>query len=178
MKWTRLNMSKENLVIFKADPRFSSEICHYFQTDRKHQSKQWKHLSSPPPKEAKTGMSVGKVMASIFRDAEKVLLVGGKGHTITGACLWKGGALPPGPYTVAMAAIQKRGFHLVEDPPYSPDLAPSDYYLFLKMKKELGGHHFTRDGDVMNAVDHFLRDQNGIFYPEEIHLLHDRWTVC
>ena len=28
--------------------------------------------------------------------------------------------------TVAMTAIQKCGFHLVEDPPYSPDLAPSD----------------------------------------------------
>ena len=29
------------------------------------------------------------------------------------------------------------------------------------MKKELGGHHFARDDDVMNAVDHLLRDQNG-----------------
>ena len=29
--------------------------------------------------------------------------------------------------------------------------------------------------DDMNAVDHFLMDQNGIFYTEAIHLLHDRW---
>ena len=47
--------------------------------------------------------------------------------------------------TVAMAAIQKCGFQLVEDPPYSPDLVPSDYYyLFPKMKKELDVHHFAR----------------------------------
>ena len=58
-----------------------------------------------------------------------------------------------------MAAIQKYGFQLVEVPPYVPDIAPSDYI------KELGGHHFTRD-DVMNAVDHFLRDQNGVFYKD------------
>ena len=30
----------------------------------------------------------------------------------------------------------------------------------------------------MNAVDHFLRDQNGTFYTEGIRLLHDRWTKC
>ena len=47
-----------------------------------------------------------------------------------------------------MAAIQKFGFQLVEVPPYSPDLALSDYYRFPKMKKELGGHDFARDDDV------------------------------
>ena len=78
--------------------------------------------------------------------------------------------------TVALTAIQKCGFQLVEDPPSSPDLAPSDYYLFPKIKKEVGGHHFARD--VMNSVDHFLRDQNGTIYTEGIHLLHDCCTKC
>ena len=72
--------------------------------------------------------------------------------------------------TVAMAAIQKCGFQLVKDPPYSPDLAPSDYYLLPKMKKELDNDHFSRDDDVMNAVDHFLRAQNGAFCTEGIRL--------
>ena len=73
---------------------------------------------------------------------------------------------------MAMAAIQKCGFLLVEDPPYSPDLDPPDYYLFPKIKKEHGDHHFARDDDVMNSVD-----QNGAFYTEGIRLLHDHWTV-
>ena len=80
--------------------------------------------------------------------------------------------------TVAMAAIQKCRFQLVEDPPYSPDLAPSDYYLFPKLKNELGGHHFARDDDVVNAVDHSLMDQNGTVYTEGTCLLHDCWTKC
>ena len=63
--------------------------------------------------------------------------------------------------TVAMAAIQKCGIQLVEHTPYSPDLAPSDYYLFLEVKKELGCHHFARD-DVMLWTT-FLSDQNGVF---------------
>ena len=62
--------------------------------------------------------------------------------------------------------------------PSSPDLAPSDYYLFPNMNKELGGHHFATDDDVMNAGDHFLRDQNGAFSTEGIALLHDCWTKC
>ena len=80
--------------------------------------------------------------------------------------------------TVAVADIQKCGFQLVEDPSYSPDLAPSDHFLFPKMKKELSGHHFARLDDVMNAVGHFLRYQNGAFYTEGIHLFHDCWTKC
>ena len=77
--------------------------------------------------------------------------------------------------TLVMAAIKKYGFQLVEHPVYSPDLAPSDYYLFPEMKKELDGLYFARDDDVMNAVDHFLRDA---FYTVGIRLLRDRWTTC
>ena len=53
---------------------------HHFRPETK---QQWKHLGSPPPK---TGMSAGKVMASIFWDADGVMLVDllEKGHTITG----------------------------------------------------------------------------------------------
>ena len=60
---------------------------HHYQSETKQQSKQWKHLGSPPSKEAKTGMYAGKVMASIFWDAEWVLLVDylDKGHIITSA---------------------------------------------------------------------------------------------
>ena len=71
--------------------------------------------------------------------------------------------------TVAVADIQKCGFQLIEDPSYSPDLAPSDQFLFPKN---------ARLDDVMNAMGHFLRYQNGAFYTEGIHLFHDRWTKC
>ena len=160
------------------------------------QSKQWKHLGSLIFNEAKTVMSVGKVMASIFWDAQGVLLVDylDKGHTITEAfwdsykkirrgkltrgVLFQQYNAPTPKYTVARAVIQKCGFQLVKDPPYSPDLAPSDYCLFPKIKEELRCHHFARDDNVMNAVDHFLRDQNGAFYAEGIRLLHDHWTKC
>ena len=39
---------------------------------------------------------------------------------------------------VAMAAMPDCGFELVDHPPHSPDLAPSDYFLPPNMKKTLG----------------------------------------
>ena len=37
-----------------------------------------------------------------------------------------------------MAAVRDYGFELVNHPPYSPDLAPSAYFLLSKIKKTLG----------------------------------------
>ena len=143
-------------------------------------------------------------MASIFWDPEGVVLVDylDKGHTITVAyydylliqirekikqtrcrkltrgVLFHQNNVPAYTSTVVMAATQKCGFQLVENPLYSSDLAPSDYYLFLKMTKELGGYQFPRVDEVMNAVDYFLRDQNGALYTDGIRLLDDRWSKC
>ena len=39
------------------------------------------------------------------------------------------------------------GFQCLAHPPYSPDLAPSDYYLFPGLKKQLKGHDFLSDGE-------------------------------
>ena len=74
LKRTRLNMSTGNLVVFKGDSNsflqnfitMDENGVHHFQPRTKQQSKQWKRLCSPSSKDAKTGMSAGKVMASIF----------------------------------------------------------------------------------------------------------------
>lgn len=50
---------------------------------------------------------------------------------------------------------------------------PSDYYLFLKMRKELSSHRFDRDGDVIAAGDQFLLVQDANLDKEGICLLHD-----
>ena len=53
---------------------------------------------------------------------------------------------------VASNAIHNAGFELMEHPPYSPDLAPSDFYLFSKLKECLRGNKFNSDDEVMTAV--------------------------
>jgi transposase len=53
-------------------------------------------------------------------------------------------------------ATQKKlaylGFHSLDHPPYSPDLAPSDYHLFLGLKKQLNGRHFSYNTEFIFIV--------------------------
>ena len=54
--------------------------------ESKGQSKQWKHPSSSQPKKAKTVLLAGKIMASVFWNADGILMVEylQKGQTING----------------------------------------------------------------------------------------------
>ena len=170
----------------------------------KRQSMQWKHPGSPPPKKAKVVSSAGKVMASVFWDAKGIIFIDylQKGRRINEeyyADLLKQlrkaiKAKRPGKLTkmvlfhqvnalahksvVAMAAVHDCGFTLVDHPPYSPDLAPSDYFLFPNMKKHLAGQHYRSDEEVIAAVEEFLRDQDETFYTTGIQGLQHRWRKC
>jgi hypothetical protein len=43
-------------------------------------------------------------------------------------------------------------FPVLNHPQYSPDLAPSDFHLFPKLKEHLRGHHILPDDEVKTAV--------------------------
>jgi len=53
-----------------------------------------------------------------------------------------------------------------DHPPYSPDLAPSDFYLFSKMKDHLVGKRCTDDEDLQHAVMDRLNSQVAVWYKE------------
>jgi len=56
----------------------------------------------------------------------------------------------------------------MDHPPHSPDLSPSDYHLFLHLKKFLGGKRFDDDDDLKDAVQKWLTWQAAAFYEESI----------
>ena len=45
---------------------------------------------------------------------------------------------------VAMTAATECGFEVLPHPPYSPNMAPSDFYLFPKLKSNLRGTQFWK----------------------------------
>jgi histone-lysine N-methyltransferase SETMAR len=57
-------------------------------------------------------------------------------------------------------ATQKKlaylGFKYLDHPPYSPDLAQSDYHLFPGLKKQWKGHHFSSNKEVIAAAETWL----------------------
>lgn len=196
------------LAKYQADPegflaRFvttDETWVHHFDPESKRQSMQWKHAISPPPRKFRAG----KVMATIFWDAEGILLVDylEHGQTITGeyyagliaklreaikskrrgmlrrGVLFHQDNAPVHKARVSITAILESGFELVDHPPYSPDLAPSDFFLFPKLKEHLRGQKFSGDDELMSAVNDWLEVQDKEFFRRGIQALEHRWTKC
>ena len=59
---------------------------------------------------------------------------------------------------IAMDAVERNGYELIPHPAYSPDLAPSDYFLFPNLKKDISGRHFRSNEEVVAAVEEWVRD--------------------
>ena len=63
-------------------------------------------------------------------------------------------------------------------PPYSPDLAPSDYHLFGRLKEHLDGKKFRKNEEVIRDVQEWLHWQPKDFFLSGICKLPDRWRKC
>uniref|UniRef100_A0A4W6CBK6 Histone-lysine N-methyltransferase SETMAR n=1 Tax=Lates calcarifer TaxID=8187 RepID=A0A4W6CBK6_LATCA len=70
------------------------------------------------------------------------------------------------------------GWELLPHPPYSPDLAPSDFHLFGPLKAFTRGTKFESDDEVKSVVSDWLRHQSKDFYAEGIRKLVHRWEKC
>ena len=66
-----------------------------------------------------------------------------------------------------MAKINELKFKLLPRAPFSPVLAPSDYFLFPNLKKWLRGQRFSNNEEVESAV-------NGYF--DELDVLTINWV--
>ncbi|GFS10257.1 histone-lysine N-methyltransferase SETMAR [Elysia marginata] len=64
-------------------------------------------------------------------------------------------------------------------PAYSPDLAPSDYYVFPQLMKYLKGHHFDNDEEVIAIanVRRWCRGQSSEFFPDGVRQLVKHWRL-
>jgi histone-lysine N-methyltransferase SETMAR len=57
-----------------------------------------------------------------------------------------------------MEKLRDLYYALLEYPPYSPDLAPSDFYLFPILKLFLAGQRFSSNQDAIAAVERYFAD--------------------
>ena len=72
---------------------------------------------------------------------------------------------------VPMTAAIECGFNILPHPPYTNDMAPSDFYLFSKLKSYLRGTQYGGNEGVIKAVNEYLGDQEKSFYFEGIRKL-------
>jgi transposase len=74
--------------------------------------------------------------------------------------------------------IQELQWELLEHPPYSPDLDPSDFHLFGPLKNHLRGKSFTDDEEVETEVWKWLRQQSNHFCAAGFDALVKRQVKC
>ena len=148
--------------------------------------------------------SCGKVLLFCFWDRDGIIMTDylEHGHTITGnyysALLAKlrstlakkrRGKLQKGilllhdntPAHRSKMAVHKSmqwGFKILPHPSYSPDLAPSDFFLFPSLKKHLKGQRFHSNKDVIFAVEEWFESHPKSYYAQGLVKVKERWQKC
>ena len=79
---------------------------------------------------------------------------------------------------VAMAKIHELRFELLDHPPYSPDLAPSDFFLFPHLKIALGGQRFSSNEEAITFVNKYFAEKNAEYYLDGLQRWEHRWEKC
>ena len=71
--------------------------------------------------------------------------------------------------------LLRLGWEVMLYPPCSPDLAPSDYYLFPSLQNFLNWKTFNDDEAVKSQLVQFFSDKDQKFYERRIMKLPERW---
>ncbi|XP_076266061.1 histone-lysine N-methyltransferase SETMAR-like [Rhynchophorus ferrugineus] len=146
-------------------------MVHHFTPKSNRQSSEWTAHDEPAPKRGKTLQSAGKVMASVFWDAHGIIFIDylekgriinsdyyiavigpfeGRNRRKTAAFEEKESDASSKQCT--LLKIQELGFELLPRPAYSPDLPPSNYFLFSNLKRMFAGKKFSLNEEVIDEI--------------------------
>jgi len=114
---------------------------------------------------------------SLLERLKLVIRTKRKGLLTQGVILLRDNARPH-TARLTLETVEQLGLDVLPHPPYSPDLAPSDYQLFGPMKKMLGRQKFASDTEVQSVVSQWLRQQPALFFALGIQKLVDRYDKC
>ena len=76
------------------------------------------------------------------------------------------------------AKLHELHFELLLHPPYSPDLAVSNYWLFAEFKRILQAKRFGSNEEVILETEMYFEAKDKLFYKKGIELLEKHWNQC
>lgn len=174
-----------------------------YDPESKRQSSEWHTASSPKPKKARMSKSRVKSMLITFFDAKGVIFreFVPAGQTVNGQyyadvirrlkdrvhrvrpekkddwVLHHDNAPVHTCFAVTQILARNKVATLPQ-PPYSPDLAPSDFFLFPRMKKDLKGKRFGTIAAVQAASTKVLNNIQVEEFQEAFRQWKTRWQRC
>lgn len=177
----------------------------YIQPETRKRTREWRHSTSPRVSTPKVARSTKKILLTFFWDEKGPILEHymPPGSTVTSesyvdvlqnhlkpairskrrGLLSKGVLLlhdnaRPHTSSTTIDTIDNLGFEVLKHPPYSPDLAPSDYHIFGSLKDSLGGTTNSTAAQVEQAVHEWIASRPPIFFSTGINSLVQRWRLC
>ena len=174
-----VELINSDLVVLDALVICDESWIYCYNPETKRQSSQWKHAGSPRPKKVRQSKSTHKLLMISFFDSTgmiymhwvptgqtvnkeyyvEVLREPSKRFRRKRPVLFKSGHWhfyqdnePVHNSIFVTDYLTKMGIKTVPHLPYSPDLAPCDFWLFLKLKEKLRGYRYETIEEMKEAV--------------------------
>ncbi len=165
----------------------------YYDPELKEQSKEWLPKKAPRPIKAICTRATGKVMIVTFFDSRGMIYykftrqgIGAQVFIaictrfleayqtrhpqgrIRGRLFLHMNNAPAHTANVTKAFLQRHSVQLIPHPPYSPDLAPNDFWFYGELKKPLRGQRFPTLEHLKQAVTDRIAEIPSHDYAEAI----------
>ena len=190
-----VELINSDFAVFDALVTCDESRIYCYEPETKRQSSQWKHAGSPRPKKARQSKSTHKPMMIPFFDSTGMIYMHWvptvqtvnkeyyvevltefrkrfrrKRPALFKSAQWhfhQDNALVHN-FILFTDFLTKMGIKTVPQPPYSPDLAPCDFWLFPKLKEKLRGYRYETieemKEDVTKIIDTLTQEEfHGVF---------------
>lgn len=176
-----------------------------YDTLTNQQSSEWRPIGAPKPKKPRQSRSKVKIMLIVFFDIRGVVHYEyvPAGQTVTKEFylsvlrrlreairrkrndLWVDNSwilhhdnAPSHKAIIVNEFLAKHSVNIIEQPPYSPDLAPCDFFLFSKLKFPLRGMRFESIDDIKTNATRELKAIPETAYQKCFAEWKKRWHMC
>jgi len=120
-----------------------------------------------------TGLYYTKLLGCLAAEVQKI-----RTHLAKKKMLLHHYNAPAHTSALAKAKSVELGYELQTHPPYSPDLALCDFFLFPNLKKSLAGQKFASNEEVVAATEAYFVELKITNFSDGLNKFKLRWVKC